>query len=131
MLAVERTPSSTPIARRRELKRVALALAIAFPLGAWAQGDEASLERGALPDTTPQQRYHTAIREAGGGLKVSLEECRAMGALERTPCEAAARQRYKADMEASKTMLRDPNARPVNIEGGPIRSTETVFIVRP
>lgn len=37
----------------------------------------AALERTEVPDTTPQQRYQSAIREAGGGLKVGLEECRA------------------------------------------------------
>ena len=36
------------------------------PLAASAQNYDASLERGARPDTTPQQRYQTAIREAGG-----------------------------------------------------------------
>ena len=56
---------------------VALAGALAFfsfagiTATANAQTDEASLARGAQPDTTPQQRYQSAIREAGGGLKVS------------------------------------------------------------
>jgi hypothetical protein len=98
---------------------------------AFARGDAASLERGARPDTTPQQRYQTAIREAGGGLKVSLEECRAMAATARKGCESTARARYRADMEEAKRMLRDPAARPVNIVGEPIRSTETTYVVKP
>ena len=94
--------------------------------------DEASLARGAVPDTTPQQRYQSAIREAGGGLKVSLEECRAMPTAERKGCEAEARARYQADMAAAKALLRgDPSAGPVNVTGGPIRSTETVYVVKP
>ena len=97
---------------------------------AQTKDDEASLARGAVPDTTPQQRYQTAIREAGGGLKVSLDECRAMGSAERKACEAQARSRYQADMAAAKAMLRDPSARPVNVVGGPIRSTETTYVVK-
>lgn len=100
-------------------------------LPAFAQGDEASLERGAKPDTTPQQRYQTAIREAGGGLKVSLEECRGMAAADRKGCESTARSRYKSDMEAARILLRNPDARPVNIVGGPVRGTETTYVVKP
>lgn len=103
---------------------------VAAPSGALAQSEEASLQRGAMPDGTPQQRYQSAIREAGGGLKVSLEECRAMAAAERKGCESEARSRYKADMAAAKAMLRNPSARPVNVVGGPIRSTETVYEIK-
>ena len=102
-----------------------------YPGHASAQAnDEASLARGAVPDTTPQQRYQTAIREAGGGLKVSLEECRAMGSPERKACEAQARSRYQADMATAKAMLRDPSVRPANVVGGPIRSTETTYEIK-
>lgn len=90
----------------------------------------ASLERADVPDTTPQQRYRSAIREAGGGLKVSLEECRTLAA-ERKTCEAQARARYQADMAEARAMLRNPQAGPVNEVGGPIRSTETVTVTRP
>ena len=108
------------------------ALALGASLAAAQAGDEASLARGAVPDTTPQQRYQTAIREAGGGLKVSLEECRAMAAPERKSCESPARARYQADMAAARAILRgDPNAGPVNVVGGPIRSTEQVYEVKP
>jgi hypothetical protein len=100
------------------------------PSAALAQSDEASLQRGAVPDVTPQQRYQSAIREAGGGLKVSLEECRAMSVAERKGCESQARSRYQADMAAAKAMLRDPSARPINVVGGAIRSTETVYEVK-
>ena len=114
---------------------LALALAagglLAVPAGALAQSEEASLARGAMPDTTPQQRYQSAIREAGGGLKVSLEECRAMAGVERKGCESQARARYRSDMAAAKTLLSDPSAGPVNIVGEPIRSTETTFVVKP
>ncbi|SEA55623.1 hypothetical protein [Acidovorax soli] len=96
----------------------------------WAQGrGEASLMRGAVPDTTAQQRYQSAIREAGGGLKVSLEECKAMPpGKERKGCEAEALSRYQQDMADARAMRSNPDKGPVNITGGPIRSTETVTV---
>jgi len=100
-------------------------------LPAFAQSDEASLERAARADTTPQQRYQTAIREAGGGFKVSFEECRLMAAAERKGCESTARARYKADMDAARAMLRNPDARPVNTVGAPVRGTETTYVINP
>jgi hypothetical protein len=116
-------------ARQRWAAVAVSALVMALP--AFAQGDEASLPRGASPDATPQQRYQTAIREAGGGLKVSLEECRTLVAVERKGCESTARARYKADMDAARAMLRNPDARPVNIVGEPVRGTETTYVIRP
>ena len=107
-----------------------LSLAAAMPGVALAQSHEAELARAAEPDTTPQQRYRSAIREAGGGLKIGLAECRALAA-GRQACEAEARARYQEDMRQAKRMLEDPQARPVNEVGGPIRSTETVTIIRP
>ncbi len=53
-----------------------------------------------------------------------------MASSERRSCESQARSRYQADMAAAKAMLRDPSARPVNVVGGPIRSTETVIQVK-
>ncbi len=112
---------------------IALVVGVSFasPSTVYAQGDEASLQRGAVADMTPQQRYSTAIREAGGGMKVALEECRTLAAAERRPCEAQARARYQADMAAAKEFLRNPNARPVNVTGGPIRGTESTYVVKP
>lgn len=112
---------------------LALGAAVIAPTTALAQsGDDASLARGAVPDTTRQQHYQTAIREAGGGLKVSLEECRSMGAADRKSCESQARARYQADMAKAKAILRgDPSAGPVNVVGGPIRSTETTYQIKP
>ncbi len=110
---------------------LALAGTLALPATAAAQNsDEASLARGAAPDTTPQQRYQTAIREAGGGLKVSLEECRTMAGAERKSCESQARARYQADMATAKAMSSNPSLGPVNVLGGPIRSTETVYEIK-
>lgn len=108
----------------------ALALALGGQMAMAQTGDEASLARGAVPDTTPQQRYQSAIREAGGGLKVSLQECRSMGTADRKSCESQARATYQADMARAKAMLSDPSIRPVDVRGGPIRSTETVYEIK-
>ena len=105
-------------------------LALGSVAGAQQQPHAAELARADTPDTTPQQRYRSAIREAGGGLKIGLEECRAQ-AQARKACEAEARARYQADMAQAREMLRNPQARPVNETGGPIRSSETVTVIRP
>lgn len=115
------------------LGAAAWVVAGAISVPAFAQGgDEASLARGAVPDTTVQQRYQSAIREAGGGLKVSLEECKTVPqGKERKGCEAEARSRYQQDMANARAMRTNPDLGPVNITGGPIRSTETVITVKP
>lgn len=128
-----RKPLTPPIAPTSLVAAAALVVGVFFaaPSTTHAQGDEASLQRGAVADMTPQQRYNTAIREAGGGMKVALEECRAQAGAERRSCEAQARARYQADMAAAKEFLRNPNARPVNVTGGPIRGTESTYVVKP
>lgn len=109
--------------------RFVLALCVAIGASAvWA--DDAALQRGAREDTTPQQRYHTALREAGGGLKLGLAECRPAAA-ERAACEAQAYRRYQDDLARARALLRNPDARPINVAGGPIRMHETVLVVRP
>lgn len=110
---------------------IAAGMLAAVPLTASAQSDEASLQKGAMPDVTPQQRYQSAIREAGGGLKVSQEECRAMAGADRKGCESQAQARYRADMARAKAMLKDPSVRPFDVTGEPIRSTETTYVVKP
>ncbi len=68
--------------------------------------EEQLLARGAVADMTPQQRYRTAINEAGGGYKVYLEECAAMAAAERTACRRDAKALYDRDMAAARAILR-------------------------
>ena len=126
-------PLTLPVSPTSFVAAIALVVGVfsASPSTAHAQGDEASLQRGAVADMTPQQRYNTAIREAGGGMKVALEECRTLAGAERRPCEAQALARYQADMAAAKEFLRNPNARPVNVTGGPVRGTESTYVVKP
>ncbi|NMM79409.1 hypothetical protein B2J86_00435 [Acidovorax sp. SRB_14] len=116
-----------------------MALVAASALGgAWgisttalAQDNTAELMRGERPDTTPQQRYQSAIREAGGGLKVALQECRGEPTAQRKSCEADARANYKQDMAQAQEMLRNPQARPVNEVGQPVQATETTTVIGP
>jgi hypothetical protein len=68
--------------------------------------EERLLERGSVPDTTPQQRYRTAINEAGGGYKVWLAECAAMPTSERAACRREAKAVYDRDMAAARAILR-------------------------
>lgn len=68
--------------------------------------EEQLLERGAVADMTPQQRYRTAINEAGGGYKLYLAECAAMAAAERTACRRDAKALYDRDMAAARAILR-------------------------
>ncbi|GAB3472310.1 hypothetical protein [Polaromonas eurypsychrophila] len=68
--------------------------------------EEQLLARGAVPDMTPQQRYRTAINEAGGGYKVYQEECAAMALAERTVCRRDAKALYDRDMAAARAILR-------------------------
>lgn len=109
----------------------ACAALLSLPGAAFAQNEDASLARGAQPDETPQQRYQSAIREAGGGLKVGLAECRSLAPAQRKSCQAEAQSRYKADMAQAKEMLRNPAARPINEVGEPVRSTETTITTKP
>lgn len=68
--------------------------------------EERLLERGAVADMTPQQRYRSAINEASGGYKLYLAECATMAAAERTACRRDAKALYDRDMAAARAILR-------------------------
>ena len=68
--------------------------------------NEQSLARGAVEDVTPQQKYRTAIREAGGGYKESLRECDNMPATDRRGCKLEAKATYDRDMSEAQMILR-------------------------
>lgn len=108
-------------------RSLACATAVAALMGAAgiasAQNYDASLERAARADTTPEQRYQSAIREAGGGLKLSLAECRNKAAAERKSCESKARANYRQDMELAREMRKNPDSRPYSVKGGEVRMT--------
>ena len=75
--------------------------------------DKQSLARGAIEDVTPQQKYRTAIREAGGGYKEWLRECNHMPLAESRSCRLEAKATYDRDMAQAKLILRGrENMRP-------------------
>lgn len=84
-----------------------LAVAGSAALAQPAAMEDKLIERGTVPDTTPQQKYRTAINEAGGGYKVYLAECAAMAAAERSACRRDAKALYDRDMAAARTILKN------------------------
>lgn len=123
-----RSVFSRIISRPAVVPLVASLCIMAVPV--WAD-DEASLAKGAQEDATPQHRYQTAIREAGGGLKLNLAACKEMPPKERSSCNQQARARYQEEMAAAKELLKNPQARPLNVTGSPIRSTVTAIESKP
>jgi hypothetical protein len=84
---------------------VTAALAVANFAHASTQSDEQSLLRGAVADVTPQQKYQSAIREAGGAYKESLRECDHAPGPGRRECAREAKAVYDADMAQAKLIL--------------------------
>ena len=80
-------------------------LAAASFVHASPMSDNQSLQRGAVEDITPQQKYRTAIREAGGGYKESLRECNRGGGEDQRACSREAKATYDRDMAEAKLIL--------------------------
>ena len=93
------------IHRCRALLLAALLGASAGVASAAPSGDEQALAKGAIEDVTPQQKYNTAIREAGGGYKEWLRECNNGPADLRRACVAEAKATYDTDMARAKLIL--------------------------
>ncbi|MBF9263215.1 hypothetical protein [Paracidovorax cattleyae] len=118
----------------RLLFLVWLSACIMLPMGAQAAGaggEDASLARGATPDTTAGQRYQSAVREAGGGLKLSIAECRSGDAASRSACESEARKRYREEMDAAKALLHPPGVRSAKPQPGPNKEPEPRIVGKP
>jgi hypothetical protein len=84
---------------------VTAAFTVANFAHASTQSDEQSLLRGAVADVTPQQKYQSAIREAGGAFKESLRECDHAPGPGRRECAREAKAVYDADMAQAKLIL--------------------------
>ncbi len=83
-----------------------LALLAAAPFSHGSlDSDERSLARGATEDTTSQQKYRTAIREAGGGYKEWLRECDQMPAADRGACKRDAKATYDRVIAQAQLIL--------------------------
>ena len=83
-----------------------LALAGSAALAQPVAMEQQLLERGSVADVTAQQKYQTAIKEAGGGYKLYLVECASMAAVERSACRRDAKALYDSDMASARTILR-------------------------
>jgi len=108
-----RTPRGTTMnpliqSRLRYAASLALALLAATTIAnASPASDEQSLQRGASEDVTAQQKYRSAIREAGGAYKESLRECAQESAVEsRSACVRAAKDTYDRDMADARRILK-------------------------
>jgi Spy/CpxP family protein refolding chaperone len=84
----------------------AVLLAAAGFVSASPGNDEQSLRRGAVEDVMPQQKYQSAIREAGGAYKEALRECAAAGGEDRQACSREAKATYDRDMAEARLILR-------------------------
>ena len=92
---------------------LATALFIANAAHSSPTSDDQSLVRGAVEDVTPQQKYRSAIREAGGAYKESLRECDRVMGDERRACTREAKQTYDRDMADAKLFLSPRPSTPV------------------
>lgn len=68
--------------------------------------DEQSLRRGAVEDVTPQQKYQSAIREAGGAQKEALRECALLAPDARRACAREAKASYEREMADAKMIVK-------------------------
>ena len=85
-----------------------LAIATCFAIGlavTSTASDTQSLERGAIADFTPKQKYRSAIREAGGAYKAAKRECADAVGVDRMPCMRDAKTVYERDMAEAKQLL--------------------------
>jgi hypothetical protein len=80
-------------------------LAVASVTHAANGNDANSLDKGAVADLTPQQKYQSAIREAGGAYKEWLRECMPMTGADQRVCRQEAKAAYDADMAAAKRIF--------------------------
>lgn len=75
---------------------------------AYAAGEGAPVKdpkQWSTPDTTPQQRYETAKKEAGAAYQEALKECASLHGAEKSSCVKDAQAAYKSEMEAAKQEL--------------------------
>ena len=96
------------VVRRGNAIAGTLAIATCFAIGlavTSTASDTQSLERGAIADFTPQQKYRSAIREAGGAYKAAKRECADAVGVDRMPCMRDAKTVYERDMAEAKQLL--------------------------
>lgn len=67
--------------------------------------EERELARAAIPDTTPQEFYKTAISEAGGAYKDARKECAALSKADRHACLKEAKSAYDEEMAKARALI--------------------------
>ena len=94
--------------RLRYAASLALALLAATTIAnASPASDENSLQRGASEDVTAQQKYRSAIREAGGAYKEALRECDQQSGVEsRRACTREAKATYDREMADARRIIK-------------------------
>ena len=92
-----------------------------------AASEARQLEQADRPDVTAQQKYQTAIAEAGGGLKINLADCRGQPAKAARACVKDAQSRYQQEMAVARELLRHPERSTSPVVTSEIRTTETVI----
>lgn len=94
--------------------------------------DAAALAKGAQPDATAEQRYQSAVREAGGALKASLAECQGLpDGAQREGCRNEARKRHQEDMSEARALMHPPGTRNPVGPSGPNKEVETRIVGKP
>ncbi len=94
--------------------------------------DAAALAKGAQPDATAEQRYQSAVREAGGALKASLAECQGLSeGARREGCRNEARKRHQEDMSEARALMHPPGTRHPAGPSGPNKEVETRIVGKP
>jgi len=82
-----------------------LTLSFSAP-NASAKDDADSLARGAIADVTPQQKYRTAIREAGGAYKEAQRNCAVVDGSAQKACQREAKATYDQEMALARLILK-------------------------
>jgi hypothetical protein len=61
--------------------------------------------RWDTPDTTPQQRYETARKEAAAAYQQALADCKALSGAEKSSCVKEAKANFEHDSAEAKKVL--------------------------
>jgi hypothetical protein len=70
-----------------------------------AYADEQDHARWFVEDTTPQARYNTLKKDAQGGYREALSECRTLPRSEKAFCAKQASANFRTDMTNAKAVL--------------------------
>ena len=87
-------------------RQLAAVLLIAAAGAIAAPEDDRERVWSAPPDSTPQQFYDTAAKEAAGAYRDALEACRSLHGAERTKCGREAKATHDQELAEARASLR-------------------------